>query len=179
MAFLIAAVLGFAFGGADQYFGSLIALAPWSASVSQMSAPWLILAFVAGTTQARARTAVLLATTAIVFALLGYFALTLSPFEGVALSRFPADWLSLVGSNGAVIIGGLVTAPLFGLLGNRWRTSRSPWSAAAVAGALCLEPLARLSTGRLPAPSAVWLIEVTLGLLAAAYFITHRTRQIA
>ena len=177
MAFVLAAVVGFAFGGADQYLGSLLVLHPWSVSVSQMSAPWLILPFSFGTTQPRPRMAALLGTTVVLGALLGYFALTLSPFEGVALARFPADWIALADSNHAVIVGGLLTAPVFGLLGHRWRERRSPVAAAAVAGALCLEPLARLATGRLFAPNAVWLIEVALGLLATAYFIRYRSRH--
>ncbi len=175
--FLVAAVVGFAFGGADQYLGSLIALDPWSASVSHMSAPWLILPFAFGTTQARPRTAAMLGTTVIVSALLSYFVLTLSPLEGVALSRFPADWIALIDSNREVIIGGLLTAPLFGLLGHRWRERRSPLAAAAVAGALLFEPLARLATNQLLTPQAVWIAEVALGLLAAGGFVRCRAQR--
>ena len=39
-----------AFGGGDQYLGSLLAH-PWAADVSVLSAPWLALAFLAGWTQ--------------------------------------------------------------------------------------------------------------------------------
>ena len=83
MIFAVAIVVGFAFGGADQYLGSLITLGPWTVSVSQMSAPWLILPFAFGYTQRRPGRAALVALVATASALTGYFALTLSPMEGV------------------------------------------------------------------------------------------------
>jgi hypothetical protein len=54
--FVVAAVIGFAFGSGDQYLGSLslpAALGPWTVSVSQMSALWLLLPFAFGCTQDR------------------------------------------------------------------------------------------------------------------------------
>jgi hypothetical protein len=39
------------FGGADQYLGSFSAH-PWASDVSLLSAPWLVLAFLAGGTRA-------------------------------------------------------------------------------------------------------------------------------
>ena len=68
-------------------------------------------------------------------------------------------------------MGGLVTGPLFGFLGQRWRTTRSWLSAALVAGVLCLEPLARFAVGRLDPPRDVWMIEVVIGAALAAYFL--------
>ncbi len=58
----------------------------------------------------------------------------------------------------------LVTGPAFGLLGERWRVERWWMSAALLAGALCLEPLARSAEGQLPAPAVVWKLEVAVAL---------------
>jgi fatty acid desaturase len=168
--FLVAGVLGLVFGGADQYLGSLFVLGPWTSTVSGVSASWLVLPFAVGATQKRQRQAMLAALTAVMCALAGYFAMTLSPFESVPLSRFPSDLIHLVPSQLANIVGGLVTAPLFGLLGQRWRTERSWISAAALAATVCLEPLARIAVGRLSSPGLVWLIEISLGVCLAGYF---------
>jgi hypothetical protein len=65
----------------------------------------------------------------------------------------------------------LVTGPLFGLLGQRWRTRRSWVSAALVASALCLEPPARWLAGQLPSPALVWEIEIATGVVCALFFV--------
>jgi hypothetical protein len=169
--FVFAAVIGFAFGGGDQYLGSLFLLGPWTSTVSNVSAPWLVLPFAFGATQAHPRRAMLAGLTAVVSALAGYFVLTISPLESVPLSHFPADLFALARTQLPNIVGGLVTAPLFGLLGQRWRTERSWISAAAVAATVCLEPLARFAVGRLSSPELVWLAEVTVGACLAAYFL--------
>ena len=57
MAYLVAVILGLAFGAGDQYLGTLSWVGPWTATAAQVSAPWLILPFVAGLTQERTRRA--------------------------------------------------------------------------------------------------------------------------
>jgi hypothetical protein len=88
--YLIAAAAGLVFGGADQYLGSRVTLGLWASSLSGMSAPWLLLPFLCGLAQAVPRRAALAGLTVTVAALVGYFALTLSPLEGVALASVPA-----------------------------------------------------------------------------------------
>jgi hypothetical protein len=125
--FLAAALAGLAFGAADQYLGSfrsMLALGPWAVSVSQMSAPWLLLPFAFGCTQNRARRAMLLGLVATVAALVGYLAMTVSPVENVALRAVPSGAWAWIRTNLPVIVGGLVTGPVFGLLGQRWRVER-------------------------------------------------------
>jgi hypothetical protein len=178
--FVVAALVGLVFGAGDQYLGSLrsmVALGPWTVSVSQMSALWLVLPFAFGCTQDRRRRAMVVGLVVTVSALLGYFAMTLSPIEGVALSNVPAGIVRLLRSNLVVIVGGLVTAPAFGLLGQRWRVSRSWASAAFAAGALLLEPLARQIDGRLLGPSWVWAAEVALGACLVAGFVLAGTAR--
>ena len=174
MGYLLAVAVGLVFGGADQYLGSLVTLGPWASSVSAMSAPWLLLPFVFGSTQLQPRRAMLLGLTVTVSALIGYFALTLSPLESVPLSRFPADLVALAHSNLRNIVGGLVTGPVFGALGQRWRITRSWLSAGLLAAAFCLEPVARLGGGQLPRPDIVWGVEIVLGVCLGGYFVAAR-----
>lgn len=173
MPYLVAVIAGLAFGAADQYLGSRVTLGSWAATVSLMSAPWLILPFVVGWTQDRARRAMRLGLVVTASALVGYFVMTLSPVEGVPIARFPADMVDLVrsGYNPVYILGGLVTGPLYGYLGYRWRVDRSWVSAALVAGALCLEPLARRAVGQLSPPAFAWETEVALGAAVAVFFL--------
>lgn len=171
MAFVVAALVGFAFGGADQYLGSRVMLGPWASTVSVVSAPWLLLPFAFGYTQVIPRRAVLIGLVSTAAALVGYFALTLSPIEGVRAGDAPAGVVHLIaGGQFRYLIGGAVTGPLYGLLGQRWRVHRAWSSAALVAGALCLEPLARRSVGQLWPPLYVWEIELAVGAAVAAAF---------
>jgi len=178
MIFVFAVVVGVTFGAADQYLGSLrslVALGPWAVAVSGMSAPWLLLPFAFGSTQDRPRRAVLVGLVAVVAALAGYFAMTVSPIEGVALKDLARSTAALLGSNGLVIVGGLVTAPVFALLGQRWRVDRWWVSAAIVAGVFVFEPLALLATGRLTGPGWIWLAEAGVGAALAVGFAVARS----
>jgi hypothetical protein len=179
--FLIAGLVGFAFGAGDQYLGSLkslVALGPWTVSVSQMSALWLLLPFAFGCTQDQPRRAALVGLMATVAGLVGYYAMTVSPIEGVALHHAPAAASAVLRSNVPVILGGLVTGPLFGLLGQRWRVHRSWLSAAIIVGALLFEPLARQVKGELFGPPWVWRAEVALGIgLAVGFILGGMTRR--
>jgi hypothetical protein len=171
--FLLAIVAGLLFGGADQYLGSLrpmLVLGSWTPTAAQVSAPWLLLPFLLGTTQVRPSRAMLIGLVATMAAFLGYFAMTLSPLEGVPLAAAPTGLLHLLPENAVYVVGGLVFGPLYGLLGQRWRVGRSALSAAFVVGALCLEPGAREAVGRLFTPSSVWIVEVALGVASSAYF---------
>ena len=152
MPFVVAILAGLAYGAADQYLGSLgpmVLLGGWTPTAAQLSAPWLVLPFVLGWTQSRAGRAMALGLMTTQAALLGYFAMTLSPLEGVSPSAVPAGAVALLPGNAVYILGGLVTGPVYGLLGQRWRVRRWWVSAAAVAGALSLEPWARIAVGRL------------------------------
>jgi Family of unknown function (DUF6518) len=175
MVFFLAALLGLAFGAADQQLGTLTAeLGPWTSTAAQMSAPWLVLPFLIGLTQPDARRAAVLGLVVTASALLGYFAMTYSPLEihPWTFGRFTSGFVAVTtsGYNPFYILGGLVTGPLFGWLGQRWRLRRSWVSAAIVTGALCLEPLARSASGQLMPPAPVWVAEVAFGVVVAALF---------
>jgi hypothetical protein len=175
MAFLIAAILGLAFGAFDQYLGSMLWLGAWTGTAAQMSAPWLVLPFLIGSAQERSGKTAVLGLVVTVSALFGYFAMTYSPMEihPWTFERFTTGLVAVTTRgwyNPLYILGGLVTGPLFGVMGQRWRVRRSWVSAALVAGVLCLEPVARWAVGQLMPPAHVWTVEVASGAVAAALF---------
>jgi hypothetical protein len=166
------------FGAFDQYLGGLWFVEHvgfWTISVSAMSAPWLALPFAIGCTQNRAGRAALLGLAGTGCALLGYFVMTLSPIEGVRPSSVVIPMF--LHSQLHVIVPGLVTGPLYGWLGHRWRTLRSWASAALVAGAFCLEPLARWLYGQPLGSASVSTAEVVLGVIAATLLAAARVAQ--
>ena len=174
MIFVVASLAGFVFGAGDQYLGSLkpmVALGPWTVSVSQMSALWLLLPFAFGCTQDPPRRAMLVGLVATGAALVGYLVMTVSPIESVPLREFPHAAVAFAGSNLLWIVGGAVTGPLFGLLGQQWRTGRWWVGAAVVGGAFLLEPVARYLRGQLIGPSWVWVAESIVGLCLVATFV--------
>jgi hypothetical protein len=167
MVFLLAAFVGAVFGGTDQYLGSVSAI-PWLVESSLLSAPWLLLPFVFGCTQRSAKRAMIIGCLTTAFALIGYFVMTLSPVEGVHLHGSIAPILALLRSERTVIVGSVVTAPLYGFLGYEWRTKKAWVSALLVGGAFCLVPLASAIAGRLPQRTGVWVVEVCLGVIVTS-----------
>ena len=161
------------FGAADQFLGARsYAVGAWATDASLLSAPWLLIAFLAGWSQPTPRRAVVLGIACTMAALLGYCAMTLSPVEGAVVTLSGVRGLLLGQWRWAA--GGLLTAPIFGWLGYRWRTTRD-WASALVAAlVVCCEPLAH------PAErAAVGLVEVGAGLvlaLAAAVVAIRRRR---
>jgi Family of unknown function (DUF6518) len=169
---LLAAVV---FGGADQYLGSLPAL-PWGASASLLSAPWLLVAFVAGWTQRDTRRGMLLGLLCTYAALLGYALMTLSPVEGAQLT-----WTTAVGfarSEMPVIVGGLVTGPLFGWFGHRWHVARAWIGALVTAAAFCAEPLAESAVRPyLITSTLVRRAEIAAGIAMIGYVVLTAARH--
>lgn len=167
-----------AFGAADQYLGSIqghFGTFAWTTDVSLLSAPWLLLAFAAGCTQKDPRRAAILGFGATFAALLGYLLMTLSPVENAHLSA--VGIAGFVRSDPFIFVGGIVTGPLFGWFGQRWRVHRA-WRAAVIAAAmLCLEPLAHLAVGRAITSAAVAWTEVAVGVACVLYVAVMTFRR--
>lgn len=170
MVVALAIVVAALFGAGDQYLGSF-SMHPWMADVSLLSAPWLVLAFAAGSTQREPRRAALLGLGCTFSALVGYGAMTLSPVENAHLTT--ASVAAFVGSESAVFIGGVVTGPLFAWFGQAWRARRAWRGALATAAALCFEPLVRIQAGEAIRSSTVLFAEVAVGLAMIAYVATR------
>jgi len=170
---LIAVLVGVGFGAGDQYLGSLTTLGSWTETLSLLSAPWLVLPFVFGCSQLRANRAATAGLVASMSALAGYFLMIMGPFEGGQWNFTFREAHGLLLSNTLNIVGALLTGPLYGFLGQRWRTRRAWISAALVAGALCLEPFALTAAGRTfgGESTAVWRVEVLAGIAMAGYFV--------
>jgi len=168
-----ALVLAAAFGASDQYLGSIPGML-WGVDVSLLSAPWLVLAFAAGATQREPRRAALLGLGCTTAALVGYFLMTDSPLENAHYSLANLHGFAI--SEARVIVGALVTGPLFGWFGQQWKTQRRLLAPLVVAGALCLEPLARRANGYPIHFRDVSLAEVAAGLLLATYALLSHAR---
>jgi hypothetical protein len=177
MVIALALVLSAAFGAGDQYLGSLTGsghlwAAGWSSDVSLLSAPWLVLPFLAGATQREPRRAALLGLACTYAALLGYGLMTVSPIEHAHITV--ATVRGFLVSERVVFVGGIVTGPLFGWFGQQWRTRRAIAGALVTAAALCLEPLARRAAVRPIADRDVWLAEIAAGVALAAAVLLSR-----
>jgi Family of unknown function (DUF6518) len=177
MVVVLAFVLSAAFGAGDQYLGSLLGsghvwAAGWASDISLLSAPWVVLAFVAGATQRYPRRAALLGLGCTYAALLGYAVMTLSPVEGAHMTA--GTLRGFIVSERLVLIGGIVTGPLFGWFGQQWRTRRAITGALVTAASLCLEPLARKVTIDPITYRDVWIGEVAIGLALAAAVLFSR-----
>ena len=166
MVYVVAILVGLAFGAGDQYLGtihSLNALGPWAISISQMAALWVLLPFLFGCSQRRPREAAFVGLVATVAALLGYWAMTVSPMEGVALRSAPSAAAAWLGGNIGWWVAGVFTGPLFGYLGHRWRWDGWWVGPALLSAVFLLEPIVRRSSDRLVGPSWVWVAEFAVG----------------
>jgi len=180
MVVVLAFLLSAAFGAGDQYLGSLTGsghawAAGWSTDASLLSAPWLALPFLAGATQREPRRAALIGLACTYVALLGYGLMTLSPIEHAHLTV--ASVRGFVVSEREVLVGGIVSGPLFGWFGQQWRTRRALLGPLVTAAALCFEPLARRVGVNPIRFRDVWLAEVAAGLVLAAYATLSRSRR--
>jgi hypothetical protein len=104
---------------------------------------------------------------------MGYFLLTDSPAEGARYTVANARGFFV--SEHLVLLGAVVTGPLFGWFGQQWRIHGRIAGALATAAALCLEPLLRRASVDPIRYRSVWVVELVAGLaLAAAVFLRRR-----
>jgi hypothetical protein len=164
--YILAIGVGLTFGALDQYIGSL---SPTGAAISNLSAPWLLLAFTLGYAQDGAVRAAAVASTGLVAAVAGFAVMTMSPLEGVHSLAF-VEALRIVWSQARWIGAAACLGPLYGFLGHLWRQRRSLYSAMAAGGLMLLEPLARV-VGLEWGPVVVDYGELIIGAALATYFI--------
>jgi hypothetical protein len=152
-AVIIALSAAVAFGAIDQYLGSLNS--SFLTEVSGMSAPWLLIPFLAGAWQSSPRRAALTGLAATWLAVLAYVAMIISPVEGTHLGPPPVGhigtwtqltpqlFLASLSSQWLWFAGGLIAGPLYGWFGYRWRARRSPATALLAVLPVLFEPPAR------------------------------------
>jgi hypothetical protein len=176
------ALLALVFGAADQFLGTthvIVHTGAWTTTVSNMSALWLIVPFLAGWSQRTPRRAVLAAALSLLAAFSGYWLMTLSPFEGVSTAQAVHGVVPLIAGHAPWLVGGAVGGPLFGMLGFRWRTQRAWTSAVVVSSILCLEPVAHVAAGagaQFSDAHRVWVGEMIAGGCTAAAMLAIRLR---
>jgi hypothetical protein len=182
LAGLLILTAAFAFGALDQYIGSLFS--NFATAVSGMSAPWLLLPFAAGAAQAirpgaagsragwqRAAGFGLAATW---LAVIGYVLMIDSPMEGVHPTVRVVT--ATVRSQWPWWLGGLVSGPLYGVLGWLWRSRRSWLSAALAAIPVLFEPVLSRFGFRPAIDVTASYAEAATGLALAGYFWYFRRR---
>ncbi|MDQ1685396.1 MAG: hypothetical protein QOC82_2133 [Frankiaceae bacterium] len=167
------------FGAADQYVGSLTRFWAQAWQVPALSAPWLLLPFLVGRTQRDLARAAILGGAGTLLALVAYGAMTISPIEHAAFTL--GGFLAFARSNALWFFGAVVTGPLFGYLGHRWRVARAPVAAVLVAGAVMVEPLVHgIHYPGVPVSivpfGPVTVAELACGLAMAAWFTWQRRR---
>lgn len=156
---IIALMAAFAFGAIDQYLGAVSS--PALTEVSGMSATWLLVPFLAGAWQAGELRAALTGLASTWLAVLAYVVMIVSPMEGTHLGPRPVgtvgSWTQLTphvlmaafASQWLWFVGGLITGPLYGWLGYRWRARRAMAAGLIAALPVALEPAVRWLTSRL------------------------------
>jgi hypothetical protein len=176
LAGLLILAAAFAFGALDQYIGSLFS--NFATTVSGMSAPWLLLPFTAGAAlagrpgQAGSRSgwqrAAGFGLAATWLAVIGYVLMIDSPMEGVHPTVRVVS--ATVRSQWPWWLGGLVSGPLYGVLGWLWRSRRSWLSAALAAIPVLFEPVLSRFGFRPAIDVTASYAEAATGLALAGYF---------
>ena len=152
-----------------------------------LSAPWLLLSFIAGACVARVRLAALIGLGAALTALAAFYA-----GESVILDLGRHPWLTdlslAVRAGRFYFIEALFSGPIFGALGAVWAKRRSPLVAASVALLFAFEPLTvwadqqriggRVGSGELTHYRWMWMSEVLIGVTAAVLIAVPTLRRL-
>src|ERR1700740_2250330 len=127
---VIALMAAAAFGAVDQYLPAAIPMSSrlsahlFAVEVSKMSAPWLLVPFLAGAWQCGPRRAALVGLAATWLSALAYVLMIVSPLGGAHLT--PWTFALSLASQWLWCAGGLIAGPVYGWLGYRWRALQSP-----------------------------------------------------
>jgi hypothetical protein len=186
---LLIAVLAIAFGG-------LLSLAKGSGEglrlqMGNLSAPWLLAAFFAGSRYRRIGLAAAAGVLATFAALSGFYAQQ-SPLADLssASMRFIESpdrmYAFIVTPHSLVFLGGIATGLAFGALGAAWSGSSSRFALIAVAVLFLFEPPVLLVTGTMIGGSdtvgrywGLWLSEIACGVALLAWGLRprHATKE--
>ena len=181
--FLLVLMAAFAFGllaalAKGQNTDGLSTISQVRSDLGNLSAPWLMVAFIAGSRSRGSGWGALLGFLATMSALLGFYLLT-SLVLDFGFGR--ELW-----ANRIYLASGALSGPLFGALGARWQTTRL-LNASVVAGALLVgEPIVLAVIGVLfPATvvgrNAIWMgvyaAELALGLVVLLVALSRSVGQ--
>jgi hypothetical protein len=149
-------------------------------ALGNISAPWLLLSFVAGVSVVRVRVAALVGLGAALTALAAFYVA-----ESVLLDLGAHSWIAdlslTVRAGRFYFVGALISGPVFGALGGLWARRRSTILATCLALLFVLEPLTlwayhrriggHVGAGELTSYSWMWVGEVMTGLTAATAIV--------
>jgi Family of unknown function (DUF6518) len=143
------------------------ALSQVRTDVGNLSTPWLLVAFVAGSTASGLWRGAVFGLAATMAALLGFYLLT-SMFINVGGLDFPRNIPRELFVNRVYLEGGLLTGSLFGALGAWWSHRRSIAASVLVGAAMMCEPLllaviGRFSSGVLQSGSLPLFVRIVPG----------------
>jgi hypothetical protein len=137
----------FAAWAKDQGAHDVRGLTEVRAYVGNLSTPWLLVAFAAGTQAGRLGSGALLGLAATMTALAGFYLFSTVVVD-LGGHGFAGDLRLELSANRGYFEGGLLSGPVFGALGAWWQQRRS-YRASAVAGVLLMaEPLVLLALAR-------------------------------
>lgn len=126
--------------------GGVSHLAELRSDLGNLSTPWVLVAFLAGTTCSRLRTGALIGLLATALALFSFY-LWNAIVQDLGGQGFFDELHIELSANRGYLEGGVITGPLFGALGAWWQRTRT-LRASVVAGALLTaEPLVLLVLG--------------------------------
>jgi len=151
-----------------------------------ISAPWLLLPFVAGATSKRLRSAAVTGLAASLAALVAFYVAE-SRILDLGVHPWLVDLRLAVTAGQTYMATALLSGPLFGLLGGIWPRRRSLLAVATVAAMFVLEPLAVwgvehaqghvASTGLLTQYPWIWIGEILLGVVCGALLVSVSRRS--
>jgi len=134
--------------------------------LGNLSTPWLLVAFLAGTRSRRPGSGALLGFLVTISALAGFYVLT-SLVVDLGGRGVLDDFGRELRANRVYLASGVLSGPLFGALGAWWRTTRS-LRASVVAGALMVgEPIVMAVVGVLSPVTLVGLNSISVTVYAA------------
>jgi len=152
--------------------------------VGNFCAPWLVLSFLAGRTQASPNGAILAGVLTDIACVVGFYARFLrfdpmvlglpaaTPFFTIATTLL-RSWLAFIAPWIAAALAG---GAAYGLLGNWWGKRKSIAAGLAVALPFLAEPMLwPLKNGYYKGPWFIWAAEVVVGL-SIAFGVLHRQR---
>lgn len=138
-------------------------------AVGNLSAPWLLLPFLAGLAcRGRAAAGAVVGLAATLMALAGFYVANAFVFE-LGPHPFTTDIQLAVSSGRMYFIAGLFSGPIFGALGGWWHQHRSTALALLVTSTLIFEPAAQVTYGHVQPGSfdlypGLWETEVVIGV---------------
>jgi hypothetical protein len=177
-------------------FGALLSLAKGSGKglrlqMGNVSAPWLLAAFLAGSRYRRTGLAAASGVLATIAALSGFYAQQ-SPLADLSSTsmRFIQSpdrvYGFIVTPHRLIFLGGIATGLAVGVLGAAWSRSRSRLALIAVAALFLFEPVVLLVTGTMIGATdtfgrcwLLWLSEIACGIALLAWGLRprHATKE--